>query len=188
MAKRYGASTHSGGANWQAANERKPPPRLYSPVAMKAAILLPLCLALSSFAAEPELKNGDFEKGKQFWRGDGKVVTLPEGGKVLELKADDKYNDEISQEIDWGKAAKMDIELRVRGVSYKGEGLRMSAAEAGSGGPGRNSQVSAEWTSVKWSFERQPSSRKFQLTFSPLPGTGAIQIDDVKISASGTAK
>jgi hypothetical protein len=188
MAKGYGVSTHSGGANWQAANERNLPACLYSLSAMKATALLPFLLAASAFGAEPELKNGDFEKGKQFWRGDGKSVTLPEGGKVLELKADDKYNDEISQEIDWGKATKMDVEFRVRGVNYKGEGLRVAANQPGAGGMSHTAELASEWNAVKWTFERPESARKVQLLFTPLPGSGAIQIDDVKITASGTAK
>jgi hypothetical protein len=152
-----------------------------------AALFALLLTAATTSAAEPELRNGDFEKGKQFWRGDGKVVLLPEGGKVLELKADDKYNDQISQDIDWGKAGKIDVEFRVRSVEYKGDGLRITAQEQGAGSS-HTSEVASNWSPVKWSFQRGPAARKFQLQFSPLPGTGAIQIDDVKITASGATK
>ena len=48
--------------------------------------LILLTLAPTILAADLELKNPDFEKGKQFWRGDGKVVTIDGGAKVLELK------------------------------------------------------------------------------------------------------
>jgi hypothetical protein len=152
---------------------------------MKAAVFLAtVFLATAASAADAEIRNGDFEKGKQFWRGDGKVVVLAEGAKVLELKADDKYNDEISQEIDWGKAAKMDVKFRVRSVEYKGEGLRVSANPGGS----YTTPVTGEWATAKWSFNRGPAARKLQLMFSPQSGTGAIQIDDIKITASGAAK
>ena len=141
-------------------------------------------------AADPEIRNGDFEKGKQFWRGDGKVVVLPEGGKALELKADDRYNDQITQDFDFGKAQAIEITMRLRGLQYKGEGLRVSVHQHGAGSlvfTGR--VVSDGWSDAKWTYRRNTTAEKFQLVLSPLPGSGAIQVDNIKVTAtSGSPK
>ncbi len=40
------------------------------------AFLFLITLSSAALAADgPEIRNGDFEKGKQFWRGSGKVVA-----------------------------------------------------------------------------------------------------------------
>ena len=154
---------------------------------MKATPLLAsmLLLAAPATAADPEVRNGDFEKGKQFWRGDGKVVVLPEGGKVLELKADDRYNDQVTQDFDMGKAQKLEITMRIRGLDYKGNGLRVSIHQQGGGSMIYNGNVSGDWTNGKWTYNRNSTTDKFQLVLSPFPGSGAIQVDDIKITGSG---
>lgn len=154
---------------------------------MKTTAVLPMMFfAASAFSADLEIKNGDFENGKQFWRGSGKVVLLPEGGKVLELKADDRYNDEVLQDFDMGKATKLEFTMRVRGIQYKGEGVKVLLQLRGSGTQFLQRAVTDSWTDIKWSYERTSPKDKYQFGFTPCPGTGLIQVDDVKITVTST--
>ncbi|MDZ4289103.1 MAG: carbohydrate binding domain-containing protein [Prosthecobacter sp.] len=146
-------------------------------------------VAVSAFAADPlDLKNGDFEKGKQFWRGDGKIVSETEANKVCELKASERYGDEITQEIDLGKNTKVEIALRMKGIDYKGAGLRISMKQRGGGSTFNTREVTeGAWTDMKFTFTRNSPEEKYTLIIAPMMGKGSIQIDDVKIGTGGTS-
>lgn len=156
---------------------------------MKAYLLLPiLLLSATAYGADAlEIKNGDFEKGKQFWRGDGKVVTSKEGSKVLELKASERYGDEITQELDMGKNTQCEITLRMRSEGYKGNGLRIAMQRRGGGSTFNIREVPADgsWGDLKWRFTRNGPDEKFTLVITPTMGKGSIQIDDVKVATTG---
>jgi hypothetical protein len=64
-----------------------------------AAAMLSLCLPSLLIAADVGIKNGDFATGKQFWRGDGTVTTLPDGNKVLEMNSTLRNQSEVHQDI-----------------------------------------------------------------------------------------
>lgn len=150
-------------------------------------VFLILVSATSAHAADAlELKNGDFENGKQFWRGDGKVVTAKEGSKVLELKASERYGDEITQEVDMGKNTQCEVTFKMRSEGYTGNGLRVAMQRRGGGSTFTTRSVPADgnWTDFKWTFSRNTPDEKFTLTISPTMGKGSIQIDDVKIAAT----
>ena len=53
-------------------------------------------------AAKLTVLNGGFEAGKQYWRGDGKVVTLRDGNKVGEMESDDRRLEHLAIGIDMG--------------------------------------------------------------------------------------
>ena len=153
-------------------------------------LFLILIGSMSAHAADAlELKNGDFENGKQFWRGDGKVVTTKEGGKVLELKASERYGDEITQEVDMGKNTQCEVTLRVRSEGYTGNGLRIAMQRRGGGSTFGVRPVPADgnWTDLKWVFSRNTPDEKFTFTLTPTMGKGSIQIDDVKITAASAS-
>lgn len=153
---------------------------------MKATYTLLVMLgAASVWAADaPEVRNGDFEKGKQFWRGDGRIVTEAAGNKVCELKTSERKGDEITQDIDTGKAAQVEISLRVKGLDYTGAGLRVAMQKRSGGSTYNIRQVTnGSWTDVKWTYVRNSTDEKFTLVLSPTVGSGSIQIDDVKVSA-----
>jgi hypothetical protein len=150
---------------------------------------IPLLLVLAwvsgvSAADELEIKNGGFEGGKQYWRGDGKVVTTPEGGKFCELKAAARYTDSITQDIDIGKNDRVQLTLRLRGVSYKGAGLQVSMRRRSGGFTFMTYEVPADgsWKEIRWNYARDSADTKLTLVLSPAVGSGAIQVDDVKLS------
>lgn len=149
--------------------------------------LLIACAAWTTASAgDMEIRNGDFEKGKQFWRGGGKVVTSKEGSKVLELKASERYGDEATQDIDMGKNTSCEITLRMRSEGFTGDGLRI-AMQRPSGGSTFNVRKlfsDGAWTELKWTFNRNGPDEKFTLVISPTIGKGSIQIDDVKVSST----
>jgi hypothetical protein len=138
----------------------------------------------------PEIKNGNFDNGKQFWKGDGKAVIEKEGAnKVWELKASERNGDEISQDIDMGKLTKIEITLRAKGVEYKGAGLRISVRKRGGGATFSGREVpNGEWKDCKMVFNRNSPEEKYTIVITPLMGKGSIQIDDVKVSAGSEAK
>lgn len=154
---------------------------------------LPTLLLLSLIgglqaADDVEIKNGGFESGKQYWRGDGKIVTTTEGGKVCELKAAERYVDSITQDVEIGKNDRVLLTLRLRGVGYRGAGLRVSMKRRGGGATFVTYEVPADgsWKEVRWNFARNGPDTKFTLILSSSVGSGVIQVDDVNLSL-GTA-
>src|SRR5687767_14763258 len=54
---------------------------------LAATALWILSAAIRAEEAGNLIMNGGFEAGIQFWKGDGKVVRLPEGNRVGEIEA-----------------------------------------------------------------------------------------------------
>jgi hypothetical protein len=154
--------------------------------AMKKAPMLFLLVLIGSLQAadEVEIKNGGFESGKQYWRGDGKVVNAAEGGKVCELKATERYVDAITQDIDIGKNERVLLTLRLRGVNYRGAGLRVAFQRRGGGSTFMTYEVPSDgsWKEIRWNFARNSQDTKFTLVLSSSVGAGVIQVDDVKLA------
>ncbi|MEN3941002.1 hypothetical protein WJU23_06900 [Prosthecobacter sp. SYSU 5D2] len=153
---------------------------------MKTSILCLLAsFTLTAFAADgPEVRNGDFEKGKQFWRGDGKVVTLPNGGKACQLETSQRYSDELTQEVDFGKVTAVEVTWKMRSIGYEGNGLKVSFKRPSGGFTffTYKTENGDSWKEMKMTFNRSTRDEKQVLAFSPYLGKGSIQIDDVKIT------
>lgn len=149
----------------------------------RTALLLLLALSTTAMAADgPEIRNGDFEKGKQFWRGNGKVV-VDGTNKVCELKASERYSDELSQEVDFGKSKQAPFALRLKGVQYTGPGLRIKFTRSDGSFTFYTKAVPSDgsWTDFKLTFNRDTQDEKINIVITPMPGKGSIQIDNVTI-------
>lgn len=151
-----------------------------------ALIVILSAAALAADAPLPDFKNGDFENGKQFWKGDGKIVIEKEGNKVLELKAGERAGESISQEFDLGKLSKIGISMRIKGVGFKGSGLRVVLKKRnGDSTFSTKEVVEGEWKEIKMVWNRLGAESKYTVLFTPEFGKGSIQIDDVKTGPAG---
>lgn len=155
----------------------------------KSTLYILAIFTASAFAADgPELRNGDFEKGKQHWRGNGKVVTLPTGGKACELKASQRYSDELTQELDFDKVTEVELTWKMKSEGYKGSGLKISFIRPSGGFTYNTFKMpdDANWKEMKMKFTRTTPEEKIVLTFSPNMGEGSILIDNVVITYPGS--
>lgn len=151
---------------------------------MKAAYtaLMILGTLIANAADIVDVRNGDFSNGKQFWRGDGKIVTDAGDNKVLELKAGSRESQAITQRVEIN-VPRVEVTLRARGLDYKGEGLRLSFRRR-SGGATFNTKpvTNGSWSDLKWTFIRSTPEEDYTLVITPLMGSGSVQIDDVKVT------
>lgn len=140
-----------------------------------------------SFAADIGIKNGDFASGKQFWRGDGVVVTLPDGNKVIELTSSERRSSEISQEIEKGTLVALEVRFRARFIGGRGQmRAKLQKARGGSTLFAFDLPPEGEWRD--FSFKHTPESLRDDrsLVLHTLPYEGKLQIDDVWVGEPGT--
>jgi hypothetical protein len=126
--------------------------------------------------------NGGFETGIQFWRGDGKIVTLQDGNKVCQVEASKQRVRMVSQEFQMPQR-QVEILFRARSINYKGPGLRISMHVQGGGSLlwDRPFAEDGEWKDYKLSYTRDGANERRQLVIGAHTGSGLIQIDNVEV-------
>jgi hypothetical protein len=145
-------------------------------------------VAMTGAAAETRgnlLKNSSFENGVQFWKGDGKVVTLqPQNLKVYEIEASKSRLKEVSQEFELNELKQVQIVFRARSVNYKGAGLRISVHVKGGGSLLWTRQLPEDgsWADIKLDYlTTNAKEDRRELIIAAHLGTGEVQIDDVEV-------
>ena len=151
------------------------------------ALALSLLLAGGLHAADLGLKNGDFLTGKQFWHGHGKIVTLPDGNKVLELNSNTRDTNQAFQELSLGSLPEIEVKFRARFVGGKGQ-MRAKLTR----NTGRSTLFSFDlppdgvWRDISFKYVRENIKDDRTLVLETLPYEGKLQIDDVWAGEPGT--
>ncbi len=151
------------------------------------ALALSLLLAGGLQAADLGLKNGDFFTGKQFWRGNGKIVTLPDGNKVIELTSNTRDIDTAYQELKLGNLPEVEVKFRARFLGDKGQ-MRARLIRSS----GRSTFFTftlppdGVWRDVSFKYTRESLKDERTLSLETLPYEGKLQIDDVWAGEPGT--
>jgi len=133
------------------------------------------------------VKNGDFFTGKQFWRGNGKIVTLPDGNKVLELTSNTRDIDSAYQELKLGTLPEVEVKFRARFLGDKGQ---MHARLLRSNGRSTywtfTLPPDGAWRDVTFKYTRESLKDERTLSFETTSYVGKLQIDDVWAGEPGT--
>src|SRR3954466_1439969 len=87
-----------------------------------AALLLSLVPSGAADTSGNLIINGGFEAGMQIWKGDGKIVLLPEGNRVCEIEASKSRMKDIKQEFHMKQLQQVEIIFRARSIKYNGPG------------------------------------------------------------------
>ena len=146
--------------------------------------------ALYCEAAEqkPIIRNGNFESGKQYWKGDGKVITLEDGNKVGQIIGDDRTLQDLKIEFEMGDLQVVEIRFRARYVGGGGGQLRLKIETRGQGAilHVRDLPADGSWGEFKATYNKKPGVTKFDAVFQALKNKGELQIDDVSAGAPGS--
>jgi hypothetical protein len=153
----------------------------------RTALALSLLLAGGLHAADLGLRNGDFVTGKQFWHGDGKIVSLPDGNKVLEMTSNTRDLDHVYQAMALGMMPEVEVKFRARFLGGKGQ-MRVKLTE-----PDGSSTLFAfplptdgEWRDISFKHQRENLKDELTLVLETLPYEGRLQIDDIWAGEPGT--
>ncbi|MCX6849581.1 MAG: hypothetical protein NTY98_11725 [Verrucomicrobia bacterium] len=154
---------------------------------LSAAIMLSLCMSSLLGAADLGLKNGDFTTGKQFWRGDGTVVTLPDGNKVLEMNSTTRQQSEAYQDLKTGSLVEVEVKFRARFIGEKGQmRARLVRKSGGSTLFAFDLPSDGTWRDISFKHQRDSVEDGQTLLIETLPYKGKLQIDDVWAGEPGT--
>lgn len=154
---------------------------------LSAAATFGLCLSSLLSAADVGLKNGDFTTGKQFWRGDGTVVTLPDGNKVLEMNSTTRQQSEAYQDLKTGSLVEVEVKFRARFVGEKGQmRARLVRKSGGSTLFAFELPTDGSWREISFKHQRDSVEDGQSLLIETLPYKGKLQIDDVWAGEPGT--
>jgi hypothetical protein len=154
---------------------------------LRTAAMLSLCLTTLLCAADVGIKNGDFATGKQFWRGDGTVTTLPDGNKVLEMNSTLRNQSEVHQDIRMGTLAEVEVKFRARFLGGKGQmRARLVRKSGGSTLFGFDLPPDGVWRDISFKYQLERAGDDRSLLIETLPYKGKLQIDDVWAGEPGT--
>jgi hypothetical protein len=133
------------------------------------------------------IKNGDFQSGNQYWKGDGTVVTLADGNRVGQIKASDRRFQMLEIEFELGDLNEMEVRFQARytGTNRK---MRVKVETRGQGALMYSFDLPEDggWRDCKFNYIRKPGVKKFDAVFQALLGEGTLQIDDVWGGKPGT--
>lgn len=149
-----------------------------------AFLLLPVALGFSADTTGNLITNGGFEAGMQIWKGDGKIVLLPEGNRVCEIEASKSRMKDIKQEFHMKQLQQVEVIFRARSLAYTGPGLRISIHQNGSGSMIWNKPLPEDgsWREFHIVYTRAGGNIDArELNIATLIGTGKVQIDDVEV-------
>ena len=149
-----------------------------------AALLLSLVSSVAADTSGNLIINGGFEAGMQIWKGDGKIVLLPEGNRVCEIEASKSRMKDIKQEFHMKQLQQVEIIFRARSIKYNGPGLRISVHQNAGGSIIWNRQLPEDgsWREYRLTYTRTGGNIDARvLNIATLIGTGSVQIDDVEV-------
>jgi len=150
------------------------------------AVLL-FSVRFSAFGADTSgnlITNGGFEAGMQIWKGDGKIVLLPDGNRVCEIDASKSRMKDLKQEFHLKQLQQVEVVFRARSIKYTGPGLRISIHQIGGGSMIYNKDLPADgsWGHIRIVYTRAGGNIDTrELNIATLIGTGQVQIDDVEV-------
>lgn len=130
------------------------------------------------------ITNGGFEAGMQIWKGDGKIVLLPDGNRVCEIDASKSKMKDLKQEFRMKQLQQVEVIFRARSLNYTGPGLRISIHQIGGGSMIWNRELRGDgsWGQVRIVYTRAGGNVDLrELNIATLIGTGQVQIDDVEV-------
>jgi len=154
---------------------------------LSAAAMQVLCMSSLLSAADLGLKNGDFTTGKQFWRGDGTVITLPDGNKVLEMNSTTRQQSEAYQDLKIGALVEVEVKFRARFIGEKGQmRARLVRKSGGSTLFAFELPTDGSWRDISFKHQRDSVEDGQTLLIETLPYKGKLQIDDVWAGEPGT--
>ncbi len=154
---------------------------------LRASVMIHLCMATLLSAADLGLKNGDFTTGKQFWHGDGTVIALPDGNKVLEMTSTTRQQSEANQEIKMGTLVEVEVKFRARFLGGKGQmRARLVRKNGASTLYAFDLPPDGVWRDISFKHQRESVDDGRILLIETLPYKGKLQIDDVWAGEPGT--
>jgi hypothetical protein len=130
------------------------------------------------------LTNGGFEAGMQIWKGDGKIILLPDGNRVCEIEASKSRLKEIKQEFRMKQLQQVEVLFRARSLKYSAPELRISIHQPTGGSLIYNRPLPADgsWKDFRLLYTRAgPGSDLRELIIATMVGTGQVQIDNVEV-------
>jgi hypothetical protein len=161
-------------------------PAVFAALCLSAVSALALASAPSTLAAEAEnlLKNGDFEKGVTYWRGDRKVIG--EEGKpenhVAQVDVNKRQARFFHQEADTRDMKDIRLTFRMKAsADYKGRGVQLRFKRRQGGFTYRDLDVAAgaDWKDVTWNFGEIRGENKLVLEVEVKDGdAGSVYFDD----------
>lgn len=149
-----------------------------------AALLLSVASSMGADTSGNLIINGGFEAGMQIWKGDGKIVLLPEGNRVCEIEASKSRMKDIKQEFRMKQLQQVEIIFRARSMKYTGPGLRISVHQNAGGSIIWNRELPEDgsWREYRLVYTRAGGNIDARvLNIATLIGTGSVQIDDVEV-------
>lgn len=147
-------------------------------------LLLSATLGFNAETTGNLIVNGSFEAGMQIWKGDGKIILLPDGNRVCEIEASKSRMKDIKQEFHMKQLQQVEVIFRARSLNYTGPGLRISIHQNASGSLIWNKQLPEDgsWGEFHIVYTRAGGSVDArELNIATLIGTGKVQIDDVEV-------
>jgi hypothetical protein len=157
------------------------------PLHHRTALMLSFLMTGILAGADLGLKNGDFTTGKQFWRGDGTVVTLPDGNKVIEMASNPRRQDQVYQDIEMGTLTQVEVKFRARFIGGKGQmRAKLMKKNGGSTLFAFDLPPDGEWRDISFKHVRENQRDERSLVLETLPYEGKLQIDDVWSGEPGT--
>lgn len=163
---------------------RQPGPGVFKSCYVKSTQLIVCLIVLltitGSSAENSVIKNGDFQSGNQYWTGDGSVITLADGNRVGQIKANDRQFQELEIEFELGDLNEMEVRFQARytGTNRK---MRVKVETRGQGALMYSFDLPEDgsWRDCKFNHIRKPGVKKFDAVFQALLGEGTLQIDNV---------
>lgn len=155
--------------------------------------------AMNTQGAEGDelLRNGDFEKGRSGWKGDGRVseeeVESGEGksqNKVMILEVKRREDEEVYQEVRTRKLREIHVKGRYRvSEDYDGLGIMMKFKRPDGSytyhtyEPTKKARSKGQWQELSWSFKeiRNASELKFYLV-SKQGDSGKVYFDNFSVT------
>ena len=148
-----------------------------------ALLIFPALPMIAADAASNLITNGSFEAGMQIWKGDGKIVLLPEGNRVCEIEASKSRLKEIKQEFRMKQLQQVEVLFRARSLKYSAPELRISIHQPTGGSIIYNRPLPADgsWKDFRLVYTRAGAGSDLrELIIATMVGTGQVQVDDVE--------
>ena len=130
------------------------------------------------------ITNGGFEAGMQIWKGDGKIILLPDGNRVCEVEASRSRMKDIKQQFHMRQLQRVEIVFRARSVNYEGLGIRISVKSFGSGGVFWDKELPKDgsWRDYRATYTRTTGNTELrELFIATQLGSGKVQFDNVEV-------
>jgi len=152
----------------------------------KAVFFGILVFSFNLYAAS-YFKNGNFERGKGRWKGDGKIVQeAGKDNKVLKIEAGKKEKSmELQFDVPKG-ATRAKVEWQVKSEGFKPKhkderGFTLVWVNKGIWISGHRAAEEGKWITIKATFKIKPDTKFASTRFRVDPGTGILYFDNLTL-------